>query len=49
VFNQFFVWMLYCDVVGVVLQDAAEPNGAEHKPWNRLSGVRFSWKMTTTC
>src|SRR5580704_12672723 len=19
------------------------------KPWNRLSGVRFSWKITTTC
>jgi hypothetical protein len=32
--------MLYCDVLGVTLQEFADPNG-EHKPWNRLSGVRF--------
>ena len=36
--QQLPVWMLYCDDVGVALQEAAEPNGAEHKSWNRFIG-----------
>jgi hypothetical protein len=43
------VCMLYCPVCGEALQDAAAPNGGVHKPWKRLSGVRFSWTMITIC
>jgi hypothetical protein len=40
--NQFLVRMSYCLELGFVLQELADPNGAVHKPWNMLSGVRFS-------
>src|SRR5215475_5927020 len=41
--------MLYCVSVGVVLQDVLLPNGGTHRPWKKLSGVRFSWKITMMC
>src|ERR1700683_2394209 len=33
----------------MLLQELGLPYGGMHSPWNRLSGVRFSWKMITTC
>src|SRR5215831_4620420 len=41
--------MLYWRAVGVVLHESLSPKGGWHRPWKRLSGVRFSWNMTTTC
>src|SRR5262249_1951942 len=41
--------MLYCVSVGVVLQAVLLPNGGTHRPWKKLSGVRFSWKITMMC
>src|SRR6516164_9273200 len=41
--------MLYWCALGVVLHESLSPKGGWHRPWKRLSGVRFSWNMTTTC
>src|SRR5215470_4654662 len=41
--------MLYCLSFGVVLHDELRPNGGTHRPWKKLSGVRFSWKITMMC
>src|SRR6516165_106388 len=41
--------MLYWCAFGVVLHESLSQKGGWHRPWKRLSGVRFSWNMTTTC